>query len=210
VSAGACSRVLLVVEEALAKGLLESLVKSRTARHRSVTPLHVEQLASELEVQFISPARLAQKIHLLDAERKVVVDGGAGVRVACWTSGKNYKNLPIWYQITAPVAGYIPAFNLDAHFSPAKGIPHCLVPTFSTPFYALEVNLHIRTEPSIGAPISGYLANVGSKVVVSCYQSGTAIYGDPVWYHAVAPIVGYVAGRLLNTGGDPAPNVPHC
>jgi hypothetical protein len=135
---------------------------------------------------------------------------GAGVRVACWTSGKDYKNLSIWYEITAPVAGYIPAFNLDAHFSPAKGIPHCLVPTFSTPFYALEVNLHIRTQPSIDAPISGYLANVGSKVVVSCYQNGTAIYGDPVWYHTVSPAVGYVTGRFLNTGGDPAPNVPRC
>jgi hypothetical protein len=135
---------------------------------------------------------------------------GAGVRVACWTSGRNYKNQSIWYEITAPVAGYIPAFNLDAHFSPAKGISHCLVPTFSTAFYALEVNLHVRTEPSIDASISGYLANVGSKVVISCYQKGTAIYGDPVWYHAVSPVVGYVAGRLLNTGGDPAPNVPHC
>ena len=46
---------------------------------------------------------------------------GTGVSVACWTSGADYKRLSIWYQVTAPVAGYIPAFNLAAHFSPVKG-----------------------------------------------------------------------------------------
>jgi hypothetical protein len=135
---------------------------------------------------------------------------GTGVSVACWTSGADYRRLSIWYQVSAPVAGYIPAFNLAAHFSPAKGVPHCLVPSFNGQYYSLEVNLRIRTSPSISANISGYLTNVGSKVVVSCYVKGSAIFGDPVWYHAVKPAVGYVSGRLLNTGGDPAPGVPRC
>jgi hypothetical protein len=135
---------------------------------------------------------------------------GTGVSVACWTSGADYKRLSIWYQVTAPVAGYIPAFNLAAHFSPAKGVPHCLTPSFGAQYYSLEVNLRIRTSPSVTADISGYLTNIGSKVVVSCYVKGSAIFGDPVWYHALKPAVGYVSGRLLNTGGDPAPGVPRC
>ncbi len=135
---------------------------------------------------------------------------GTGVRVACWTNGTDYKDRSIWYQVTSPVAGYVPAFNLAAHFSPASGILHCLAPTFSTQYYSLEANLHIRAAPSINSAISGYLANIGSRVVVNCYEHGTAIFGDPIWYHATAPAVGYVAGRLLNTGGDPAPDVPRC
>ncbi|HET7016123.1 MAG TPA: hypothetical protein VFI65_19535 [Streptosporangiaceae bacterium] len=135
---------------------------------------------------------------------------GTGVSVACWTSGADYKRISIWYQVTAPVAGYIPAFNLAAHFSPAKGVPHCLVPSFGAQYYALEANLRIRTSPSISADISGYLTNVGSKVVISCYVNGSSIFGDPVWYRATKPAVGYVAGRFLNTGGDPAPAVPRC
>jgi hypothetical protein len=135
---------------------------------------------------------------------------GTGVSVACWTSGTDYKRISIWYQVTAPVAGYIPAFNLAAHFSPAKGVPHCLMPSFGAQYYSLEVNLRIRTSPSISANISGYLTNVGSKVVVSFYVSGSSIFGDPVWYRAMKPAAGYVAGRFLNTGGDPAPAVPRC
>ncbi len=84
------------------------------------------------------------------------------------------------------------------------------MPSFRAQYYALEANLRIRTTPSISATISGHLVSVGSKVVVNCYVSGSPIFGDPVWYHAQSPAVGYVAGRLLNTGGDPAPSVPHC
>jgi hypothetical protein len=135
---------------------------------------------------------------------------GTAVSIACWTSGDAYKGISIWYQVTAPAGGYVPAFNIAAHFAPAAGIPHCLVPSFSADYYALEANLRIRTAPTITAKISGYLVNVGSKVTVSCYSDGSSVFGDPVWYHATAPDAGYVAGRLLNTGGDPAPGVPQC
>jgi hypothetical protein len=135
---------------------------------------------------------------------------GTGVSITCWTSGSDYKGIPIWYQISAPDAGYVPAFNIAAHFAPATGVPHCMIPDFSARYYALEANLRIRTAPSTNARIAGYLVSVGSKVTISCYSDGTPIYGDPVWYHAVSPAVGYVTGRLLNTGGDPAPGVPRC
>jgi len=145
------------------------------------------------------------------AEIRAKLSGvGTGVSVNCWTSGTMYKGLSIWYQITAPAGGYVPAFNIAAHFAPAAGIPHCLVPAFSTDYYALEANLRIRTAPSITSRITGYLVDVGSRVTISCYSDGSPIYGDPVWYHATAPVAGYVTGRLLNTGGDPAPGVPRC
>lgn len=135
---------------------------------------------------------------------------GTGVSVTCWTTGTAYKGVPIWYQISAPVAGYVPAFNLAAHFSPATGVPHCLTPAFSAQFYSLEVNLRIRTAPSTRANISGYLVSVGSKVTINCFVTGSAIFGDAVWYHSLSPAIGYVTGRLLNTGGDPARGVPRC
>lgn len=135
---------------------------------------------------------------------------GIAVSVICWTTGTYYKDVPIWYEVSAPLAGYMSAFNLAAHFSPAFGVPHCLAPAFREQFNALEANLRIRAAPSTTASISGYLASVGSKVIIDCYATGSAIFKDPIWYHAVSPSTGYVSGRLLNTGGDPAPGVPHC
>lgn len=135
---------------------------------------------------------------------------GAALSVACWTSGTDYKNISVWYQVTAPMAGYVPAFNLEAHYSPAAHVSHCLVPLFKIRYYSLEPNLRIRRAPSTAASISGLLGSVGSQVVVTCYRKGDAVFGDPIWYHTKAPAAGYVAGRLLNTGGDPAPSVPHC
>ncbi|HVB42145.1 MAG TPA: hypothetical protein VNF47_05485 [Streptosporangiaceae bacterium] len=142
--------------------------------------------------------------------RAKLKDAGTGVSVTCWTTGTDYKGMPIWYQISAPAAGYIPAFNVDAHFSPAAGVPHCLTPAFSAQFYSLEVNLRIRRRPSTGATITGYLVSVGSKVKVDCFVTGNPIFGDAIWYHSRYPAIGYVTGRFLNTGGDPAPGVPRC
>jgi hypothetical protein len=139
-----------------------------------------------------------------------LIGTGTGISVACWTSGTDYRGIPIWYQVTAPVSGYVPAFNLAAHFSPAPGVPRCLLPAFTAEYYSLEVNLRIRATPSLSSTISGYLISIGSRVTISCYVEGTPIYGDPVWYHALAPVAGYVSGRFLNTGGDPAPGVPRC
>ena len=132
------------------------------------------------------------------------------VSVTCWTTGTNYKNISIWYQVADPIAGYIPAFNLAAHFSPAARVPHCLLPSFKLRYYSIEPSLHIRTSPSISASISGLLGSTGSRVVITCFTTGSAVFGDPIWYHTQSPAVGYVSGRLLNTGGDPAPGTPRC
>jgi hypothetical protein len=135
---------------------------------------------------------------------------GTGVSVSCWTTGAYYSDSSIWYQIAAPMKGYVAAFNLAAHFSPAPGVPHCSWPTFSRDFNSLETNLRIRTAPSTAATIAGYLVSIGTRVSVNCYATGSAIFGDAIWYHAVSPTTGYVTGRFLNTGGDPAPGVPRC
>jgi len=137
---------------------------------------------------------------------------GPGVRVSvtCWTTGAFHADVPIWYEVSAPVAGYVSAFNLAAHYAPAAGVPHCVAPVFKDTFYALEQNLRIRTAPSTAATITGHLVSIGSRVKVTCYVTGSAVFDDPVWYHAVSPASGFVAGRMLNTGGDPAPGVPRC
>lgn len=139
-----------------------------------------------------------------------ISSAGTAVGVTCWTTGTSYKDNSIWYQVSAPIAGYVPAFNLAAHFSPAARVPHCLVPSFKFRYYSLEASLHIRTSPSISASVSGVLGNMGSRVVINCFTAGTPVFGDPVWYRAQSPATGYVSGRLLNTGGDPAPGVPRC
>ncbi len=130
--------------------------------------------------------------------------------VACWTTGTAYNNSPIWYQISVPLIGYVPAFNLVAHFAPAIGIGHCPRPQFLRQYGSLAASLRIRAMASTNAQVAGLLPLIGSKVTIDCYVLGTAIYGDPVWYHTVAPATGYVTGRFLNTGGDPGIGVPPC
>lgn len=135
---------------------------------------------------------------------------GTKVTVTCWTSGYAYKDIPVWYQISAPVTGYVAAFNMVAHFAPAAHVPHCRTPLFHEKFNSLARKLRIRTGPSTTAPVAGYLASVGSGVKVDCFVKGTPVFGDAIWYQTVAPASGYVSGRFLNTGGDPAPAVPRC
>jgi len=135
---------------------------------------------------------------------------GTRVNVLCWTTGAFYKDTPVWYEISSPFSGYVSAFSMNAHYSPAVGVPHCLSPAFREQFNALEPNLRIRKSPAITAPVLGRLAGLGSKIKIDCYVKGTPVLQDPFWYHAVAPVHGYVTGRLLNTGGDPAPGVPRC
>jgi len=135
---------------------------------------------------------------------------GTGVSVLCWTTGMYYKGTPIWYEISAPYSGYVAAFSLAAHYAPAVGVPHCLSPAFREQFNSLEARLRIHTGATTAASVADYLGATGSKVRINCYVLGMRVLGDSVWYHAVSPAVGYVTGRLLNTGGDPVRGVPHC
>jgi len=139
-----------------------------------------------------------------------VKGNGAAISVLCWTTGMFYKDTTVWYEISAPYPGYVSAFSLAAHFAPAVGVPHCLSPAFREQFNTLEANLRIRTAATTAAAVAGHLGGIGSKVKIDCYVMGMRVLGDPIWYHAVSPAGGYVTGRLLNSGGDPVPGVPHC
>jgi hypothetical protein len=135
---------------------------------------------------------------------------GTGVDVVCWTTGSMFRDTRIWYRISAPAVGYVPAFNFAAHFAPAVGLSHCATPAFSEKFNALGAGLRIRAAPSTAAAVIASLAGVGSTVTVDCYAKGTPIFGDVFWYYVSTPAAGYVTGRFLNTGGDPVPGVPAC
>jgi hypothetical protein len=157
-----------------------------------------------------SSVRVFNSASFRGAIRGKVTGHGTRVNVLCWTTGAFYKDTPIWYEISSPFSGYVSAFSMMAHYSPAVGVPHCLSPRFREQFNALEANLRIRKSAAISATVLGRLGGVGSKIKIDCYVKGTPVFQDPVWYHAVAPMSGYVTGRLLNTGGDPAPGVPRC
>jgi hypothetical protein len=135
---------------------------------------------------------------------------GTGVHVVCWTTGSLFRDNRIWYRISSPAVGYVPAFNFAAHFAPAVGLSHCATPVFSENFNALGAGLRIRSAPSTAAAVVGSLAGVGSTVTVDCYEKGTPIFGDVFWYRVSTPAVGFVTGRFLNTGGDPVSGVPAC
>lgn len=72
---------------------------------------------------------------------------GTRVGVRCWATGVNYNSDPVWCDISTPVAGYVPAFNMAAHFAPAPRVPHCTSPAFRAVFNGLDVDLHIRAAP---------------------------------------------------------------
>jgi hypothetical protein len=135
---------------------------------------------------------------------------GTTVHVACWTTGMYYGNGPIWYEISAPLPGYVSAFDLTAHDAPASGIAHCHAPAFTEQFNSLVPDLAVHVRASSHATISGYLVSMGTSATVRCYVLGTPSSGDPTWYHVISPANGYVSGHFLNTGGDPAPGVPPC
>jgi hypothetical protein len=77
-------------------------------------------------------------------------------------------------------------------------------------YRTLVTGLRIRKAPRTSAPVVDVLGAAGSRVTADCYAYGSSVFGDPVWYHTVAPRAGVVAGYYLDTGRDPAPGIPHC
>jgi Bacterial SH3 domain len=80
-------------------------------------------------------------------------------------------------------------------------------------YHTLATGLRVRKNPSTSAKVIHVLGARGSKVTVSCWALGTAVFGDHVWYRLVKPAKGkggFVAGFYLSTGRDPAAGVPEC
>ena len=68
----------------------------------------------------------------------------------------------------------------------------------------------VYSQPRTTSSSVGGLGAAGSQVTVDCYVVGQRVRGDRIWYHATAPTVGYVAGKYLHTGHDPARGVWRC
>ncbi len=195
---------------AVAGGAAAAAILLASSAASAASAPHRQHAASRSMHTLFSTVRVFTSANGRAALSGTVRGTGTAVNALCWTTGSYYKDTPIWYEITSPAAGYVSAFSLNAHYAPAVGMPHCLSPAFRAGFNALEAGLRIRSAPSTGASIAGSLGPVGSRVKIDCYVKGSTVFQDPIWYHAVGPEVGYVSGRLLNTGGDPAPGVPRC
>jgi hypothetical protein len=185
--------------------LASSAAAATPARHHHHHPAGVHSLQT-----LFASVRVFDAATSHGAVRGKVTGHGTRVNILCWTTGAFYKDTPIWYETSSPFSGFVSAFSMMAHYSPAVGVPHCLSPAFREQFNALEANLRIRKAPSITAGVVARLGGVGSKLKINCYVKGTKVFQDPIWYHTLGPKHGYVTGRLLNTGGDPAPGVPRC
>jgi hypothetical protein len=135
---------------------------------------------------------------------------GTSVTVSCWTTGVGYAGDPIWYSITAPQSGYVPAYAMAAHTAPFPGVPHCASPVFGRDYHSLAANLKVRSVPTFNGTVIATLGPIGTATNVKCFVTGSAVMGDNTWYYESSPAPGYISGRFLNTGGDPAWGVPHC
>ena len=94
--------------------------------------------------------------------------------------------------------------NIDQDFMNVRlpGVQHA--------YQTVVAGLRVRTAPRTSAQTVAVLGAAGSQVAVDCYATGTAVSGDSIWYHIVAPSTGYVAGYYLNSGRDPAAGVRQC
>ena len=162
----------------------------------------VQTLVSSVQI-FAAPS-MASKV----AGKMATI--GTSVTVSCWTTGVSYVGDPIWYSITAPQAGFVPAYDMAAHFAPAPGLSHCSTPAFGRVYHALVLDLKIRDKPTFASTVLATLGPIGTAAVVSCWTTGSTVLSDSTWYYESSPATGYVSGRYLNTGIDPAPGVPRC
>jgi hypothetical protein len=112
----------------------------------------------------------------------------------------------------APLAAAMTTVMLAGPAAAAQSATAALVHPSSTVHHYRTVvpNLRVRKAPHTAAPVVHVLGPAGTKVAVNCFAIGSSVSGDRVWYHLVAPAVGFAAGFFLNTGRDPAAGVPPC
>jgi hypothetical protein len=134
---------------------------------------------------------------------------GATMTVTCWAAGTSISGNPVWYRISAPVAGYVTGFYVRTKYDPAAGVRKCAGAGFRRDYWTLNSGLIIRPRPRASGRVAR-LGGAGSELAIDCYAYGQAVRGDRVWYQVIAPRRGYVPGLHLNTGRDPAAGVPAC
>jgi hypothetical protein len=135
---------------------------------------------------------------------------GTRVTIACYARGARIAGNPIWYRLSSPVRGYVTSYYMDSHYDPVAGVARCAPALFSRTYHTLVPGVHVRYWPTALATRLATLGRAGSKVTVTCYVIGQRVSGDAVWYHVTRPVSGFVAGNHLNTGRDPAYQIPRC
>ncbi len=135
---------------------------------------------------------------------------GTKVKVQCYARGTRVAGNPVWYRLASPMRGFVTSYYLDSHYDPVAGVARCTSPPFRRNYHTLVAGVHIRAWPTAFAAMLATLGRMGSKVTVTCYVLGEAISGDHVWYHVTKPVSGFVSGSHLNTGHDPAYQIPSC
>jgi hypothetical protein len=135
---------------------------------------------------------------------------GTKVTVQCYARGSRVAGNSVWYRLATPVRGYVTSYYLNSHYDPVAGAARCTTPPFSRTYHTLLAGVHIRFWPTAFATRLATLGKMGSKVRVTCYVLGESVSGDDVWYHVSKPVSGFVSGSHLNTGHDPAYQIPSC
>jgi hypothetical protein len=71
--------------------------------------------------------------------------------------------------------------------------------------------LHVRTAPSLSAPIVGNLGD-GTKINILCQTRGDQVVGSTMWDKINSPVAGYVADWYTSTPGVnvPSSGLPEC
>lgn len=135
---------------------------------------------------------------------------GTRVTVDCWARGSLVAGNPFWYHLAGPRHGYVTSHFINSRRDPYPGLVKCVTTGFRRTYLTRVAGLRVRRGPGLRFRMVGRLGRAGSKVVVTCWQRSVPIKGDPIWYHLISPLHGFVAGVYLNTGRDPARGVPHC
>jgi hypothetical protein len=142
---------------------------------------------------------------------------GTRVTISCYSRGDRVAGNPVWYRLSRPLQGFVTSYYIDSHYDPVSGVARCAAvqhrdpkPSFQRMYRTLVKGVHVRYWPTAMATRLATLGRVGSRVTVDCYVAGQKIDGDAIWYHVTRPVAGFVAGRYLNTGEDPAYGIPAC
>lgn len=74
----------------------------------------------------------------------------------------------------------------------------------------LVPGLHVRGAPDLHAAILSRLGPRGTKVTVDCWARGSAVAGNPIWYHLASPRHGYSTSHFISGRRDPYPGLVRC
>jgi hypothetical protein len=134
---------------------------------------------------------------------------GTRVTITCWTTGTSVVGNTVWYHLSGPRKGYVTSYYINNRTAPYPGLARCKGP-FRGHYRSRTAGVRVRTGPGAKFRVVHKLGRAGTRVTVTCWTRGEAIWGDHAWYHLSSPRRGYTAGFHLNTGRDPAAGVPRC